>query len=550
MKKWAVLTLLSGAMFIIVIDTTIMNVSISALVEDLNTTVSGIQSAISIYALVMASFMLIGGKLADIIGKKRTFVIGLCIYGVGTTTASFSQSLGMLIIGWSILEGLGAALMMPNIQTLLRDAYEGGDRAKAYGVIGAVGAIGAAVGPIVGGFLTTYASWRWAFRLELIIVILVLVFINRIPKDQPIVKRPRFDFLGAALNIVGWSSIVLGFLLIQTYGFWIAKQPLVIGDLEIAPFGLSVVPFLVGFGVLIIMLFLRWERHLEEKQGDGLFKPSLLKIEGLTSGFAVRFTQMSVFAGFLFTFPLLLQLSFEYTAIETGLALMPFSIALLIAAMGAARLTARFTAKRLIQTGFVITIAGLLLFEFTIQPGFTASDVASGILFGIGLGMILPLTLNLVLSLVLAKDTPETAGLNATFEQLGNSIGVALVGTIMLVTLTGGLTDQINASTTIPANDKTALVAAVDEGVQLMSDTQLEAGLEAAGIDEATQTEVEGIYAETRTNAFKSGVALLLFIALAGLILTAGLPNKMLVGEDEDEENTGTKPAGKVEKSV
>ena len=183
MKKWTLLSLLSAAMFIIVIDTTIMNVSISALVEDLNTTVGGIQSAISIYALVMASFMLIGGKLADIIGKKRTFLVGLVIFGVGTSIASFSQSLGMLIFGWSLLEGLGSALMMPSIQTLLRDTYEGKDRAAAYGIISAVGAIGAALGPIVGGFLTTYASWRWAFRLEVLIVIGVDSFGNNYRQD-------------------------------------------------------------------------------------------------------------------------------------------------------------------------------------------------------------------------------------------------------------------------------------------------------------------------------------------------------------------------------
>jgi MFS family permease len=535
MKKWAVLTLLSGAMFIIVIDTTIMNVSISALVEDLNTTVSGIQAAISIYALVMASFMLIGGKLADIIGKKRTFVIGLCIYGVGTTTASISQTLGMLIVGWSIMEGLGAALMMPNIQTILRDNYDDKDRAAAYGVIGAVGAIGAALGPIVGGALTTYASWRWAFRLELLIVIAVLVFINHIPKDQLADKRPKFDYLGAVLNVMGWSAIVLGFLMVQTYGFWLAKQPLVIGDLELAPFGLSVVPFIIGFGLIIIMLLLRWERHLEEKQGDGLFKPSLFRIEGLPSGFAVRFTQMSIFAGFLFTYPLLLQLSFEYSAIETGLALMPFSIALLIAAMVTARLTARFSAKRLIQAGFLIAIAGLLVFQFTIQPDFTAADVASAILFGVGLGMILPQTLNLVLSLASAKDTPETAGLNATSEQLGNAIGVALVGTMMLVSLSAGLEQGIEASDIIPAEDQAALTQGVEDGVELVSDSQLDEGLEAAGVDEATEAEVLEIYADARTDAFKAGVAFLLFVALVGLILTAGLPDIKLVGEEEPE---------------
>ncbi|MGD2078290.1 MAG: MFS transporter, partial [Chloroflexota bacterium] len=175
MKKWGALITLSLAMFVIVIDTTIMNVSISALVEDLNTTVSGVQAAISVYALVMAAFILIGGKLADLVGKKRIFVIGLIIYGTGTTIASFSESLALLIFGWSFLEGLGGALMIPNIQTILRSEYEGQDLAFAYGMIGAVGAVGAAVGPIVGGFFTTYFSWRWAFRTELLIVIIVLI---------------------------------------------------------------------------------------------------------------------------------------------------------------------------------------------------------------------------------------------------------------------------------------------------------------------------------------------------------------------------------------
>jgi MFS family permease len=537
MKKWVVLALLSGAMFIIVIDTTMMNVSISALVEDLNTTVSGIQAAISIYALVMASFMLIGGKLADIGGKRRMFVIGLVIYGVGTTIASFSQTLGMLIVGWSILEGLGAALMMPNIQTLLRDAYEGEDRAKGYSVIGAVGAIGAAIGPIVGGFLTTYASWRWAFRLELIIVVAVLVFRNRLAEDHLPDVRPKFDFVGAVLSVVGWSSIVLGFLLIQSYGLVFAKQPLVIGDMEIAPFGLSVVPFLVGFGVLVIMLLLRWEHRLEDSHRDGLFKPSLLKIEGLSNGFRVRFMEMAIFAGFLFTFPLLLQLSFEYTAIETGIALMPFSIAVLVTAMLGARLASKFSAKRIIQVGFIISVAGLVALLASIQPDITATELASGALFGAGLGLILPTTLNLNLSLVSAEDTPETAGLNGTFEQLGNSIGVALVGTMMLVALSVGLVTGFEASTAFAPDEQQQLVTVVEEGVQLMSDTQVTDALSAAGLNQEESAQILAFYQDARVQAFRSGVAFMLFIALAGLILSTGLADQMLVQAEPQQAN-------------
>ncbi len=529
MKKWMVLIILSMSMFIIVIDTTIMNVSISALVEDLNTTVVGIQSAISLYALVMAAFILIGGKLADIVGKKRIFLVGTVIFGAGTLLASISQSLTGLIIGWSILEGLGAALMMPNIQTILRSEYEGAERAFAYGIMGAVAAVGASAGPIIGGFLTTFYSWRWAFRLEVLIVIIVLVLSGYIRRDVLPDQRPQFDLLGALLSIFGWSLIVLGILLGGEYGFWLAKKPFVIGSLELAPFGLSIVPFTIGFGVLLIMLLFSWERRLEEKEADALFRPSLFRISGLPSGFTVRFIQTAVMAGFLFIFPLLLQLSFEFTAMQTGLFLMPFSFALLVTAIIGSRLSARFKAKRIIQLGFVIALAGLVAMLATIQPEASATDLATGALFGAGLGLLASQTLNLILSSVEAKDTAETAGLNGTFEQLGNSISVALVGTIMLISLSNGIQQGITASTVIPAEDHALIIEAVEESVELVSDSQLMADLEAAGADEAVTEDIIAIYSVSRTRAFQVGMAFLIFVALVGLIMTAGLSDRKLV---------------------
>ncbi|MFN2248541.1 MAG: MFS transporter [Candidatus Promineifilaceae bacterium] len=342
MKKWGTLITLSLAMFIIVIDTTIMNVSISALVEDLDTTFSGVQAAISIYALVMAAFILIGGKLADIFGPKSVFITGLLIYSTGTIIASFSTSLTILILGWSILEGLGSALMIPNIQVLLRQAYEGEARAFAYGMVSAVAAVGAAVGPIVGGFFTTFVSWRWAFRSEVAIAIVVLILSSYLAKDVLAGKRPKFDYLGGLLSIFGWSSIVLGILISQKYGLFLAKEPFVIGSYEIAPLGLSITTILVGLGILLILLFFRWEHHLETEGGDGLFRPSILELSGLKPGISVRFLHVGIMAGFLYLIPLMLQLSFEYTAMRTGLAMMPYSISLLIMAIIGARLSSRF----------------------------------------------------------------------------------------------------------------------------------------------------------------------------------------------------------------
>ncbi|TVP64397.1 MAG: MFS transporter [Leptolyngbya sp. LCM1.Bin17] len=527
MKKWILLVLLSLSMFVVVLDTTVMNVSISALVADLGTTVTGIQSAISLYALVMASFMLIGSTLADRWGKKRTFLIGIGIFGVGTFSASLSTSLTTLILGWSVLEGLGSALMVPNIQNLLRDRYRGKDLAFAYGIISAVGAVGAALGPILGGYLTTFHSWRWAFRLEVLVVIIVLVLSQYIPSSRP--RQPaRFDGLGAILSILGLSTVVLSILMAQPYGFWIAKQPLMIGALAIAPLGLSVVPFMLGGGILILMLLVLWERHLERQGHGGLFKPSLFLTQGLPSGFAVRIAHMGLMAAFFFIVPLLLQLTFEFTAMQTGLALLPLSIAILIFAIAGAQLAGRFRAKRIIQVGYVLVILGLIQLLATVRIETTPSQLAHGIVFGIGSGLIASQILNLILSSVDEANTTATAGLNATFEQLGNAIGVALVGTIMVGTLISGLQQRVMASPDIPAASKPAIIESLQTRVQLVSDTQLAQALDQATAAPDLSEQVELAYRTERLRAFRSGMVFLVFLALVGLVLTPGLPNLKL----------------------
>jgi MFS family permease len=539
MKSWGALITLSLAFFIIVIDTTIMNVSISVLVVDLNTTVTGIQAAISIYAMVMASLMLIGGRLSDVIGSKRTFLIGLIIYSVGTTLASLSNSLPAMVVGWSVLEGVGAALMIPTVQVLLRKQYSGADLAFSYGIISAVAAVGAALGPIVGGFFTTYISWRWAFRAELVIAIIVLILARALQQDERTATRPKFDYVGGLLSIVGWSSIVLGILLAQQYGFFLAKEPFVIGGLEIAPLGLSISPVMAGFGFLVIMLLFRWEHRMEEQNKDGLFKPSILKSPYLKPGIAVRFVQMAITAGFLYVFPLMLQLTFEYNAMQTGVALMPFSLSLLVMAVIGARLSSRFYANRLIIVGFIIAVVGLVSIGASIQPSITPQELAMGSLFGLGLGLIASQLLNLILSLVSPKQTAEAAGLNSTFEQMGNAIGVALIGGVMLGALTIGLQGGITASAIIPDQAKAPLINGVEESVQLMSDTQLGEALAAAGAQEAISIELLDIYTMARTGAFKAAVGLLAFFALMAFILSLWLPKRKLVETEQEAEASG-----------
>lgn len=531
MKKWGVLIILAFSMFIIVVDTTIMNVSISALVADLNTTVGGIQAAISIYALVMASLILTGGKLGDVIGKKRTFTVGLLFFGVGTFGAAFSQTLLWLIVFWSLFEGIGSALMLPNIQTILRGEYEGKDRATGYGMIGAVTAVGAALGPIIGGYLTTFHTWRYAFLFEVAIVVGILLFRNLIKKDILPKLKPKLDYVGTILSFVGLASIVLGFLLVSDYGFWFAKQPFVIGGVEIAPFGLSIVPFMVGFGILILLTLFKWESRLETKGAHPLFKPSLFRRQGLTAGLSVDFVRVGVTAGFLFTFPLFLQITYEFTAMQTGIALIPFSISVLIFALGGARFSSKFKAKRIIQTGLIFTIVGALFLSIAIDPENSRKLIPGTIVMGAGIGIMASQVINLVLSTVRSKDTSEAAGLDGTAQQLGNSIAVALVGSVLFAVLTSGVIKGINESQTIPQESKASAVQKVEGGVELLTDTQLEQVMTDAGIDQELSEEVFAINSVSRVTAFQSAVLFLLFATALGLVLSPGLPNIKLVKE-------------------
>ncbi len=529
MKTWGALITLALTLFLVVVDTTIMNVSITALVQDLNTTVSGVQAAISIYALVMAAFILIGSKLSDIFGKKRIFMLGLIFYMIGTTWASFSTNLAMLIIGWSILEGIGGALMLPNIPVLLQSNYKDGKLSFAYGIIGVVGTISAGMGPMIGSLFTTYASWRGAFLAGLLLALIIFALSRSLKQGKALEHKPKFDFLGAGLSIFGWSGIVLGILLAQTYGVFFATNPFMIGSYAFAPFGLSITPILVGAGFIIIILLFRWERHLEQAGKDGLFKPSIMQIDGMRAGLSVRAIQVGVSAAFLYIFPLMLQLSFSYTAIEAGFAMMPFSIGLLLFAIIGSKLSARFTAKRIIQVGFLMTFIGLIGVGSRIVPDINPAELLMGSFLGAGLGLIASQILNLILSSVSMKNISETSGLIGTFEQLGAAVGIALAGVIMLTVLSTSLENQISVHPSLPTEINAALITAVEDGVQLASNEQLEASLAALSISAEMETALFEIYHIARTDAFRAGIALLIYSTLLGSIFALGLPNRKLL---------------------
>src|SRR5512132_2702974 len=334
-----------------VLDSSVMNVSISQIVADLNTTVTGVQSAITMYTLVMAAFMLVGAKLGDILGRDRAFAIGLAIYGVGSLTTALTPNLTVLLVGWSGIEGLGAVLVIPAIAALIAANYEGRDRALAYAMVGGITAVAVAAGPLIGGWVTTNLSWRWVFAGGAVVVIAILLVRGLIAKAPQAEHRPHLDGVGVALSATGLGLIVLAILKSSTWGLIAPRGALTINGTEITPLGFSVVPFLMLAGAAALGGFVLWEERRERLGRDRLLDTALLRIEQLRAGLSTLLGQQLVLMGTFFVLPVYLQVVLGFDAFETGKRLLPLSLAMLVAALAGPKLATCRSPRTVCQAG-------------------------------------------------------------------------------------------------------------------------------------------------------------------------------------------------------
>ncbi len=374
------LTLASGQ-FLMALDSSVMNVSIATVADDLDTSITGIQSAIVLYTLVMAMLMVTGGKIGSIIGRKRAFAIGLVIYCSGSLTTALAPNLTVLLFGWSLLEGIGAALIMPAIVALIAGNFPPEGRPRAYGLVGAAGAIAIAVGPLIGGLATTYASWRWVFVGEVIVGAGILLFARRMA-DAPIEVRPHLDLLGSVLWALGMGLIVTGVLKAGEWGWFLASED---GP---SIFGMSPVFWLIVGGLVALRLFGMHVRRLDEAGKEPLFSPSLIE-RGLNGGLMMFFFQFVVMMGLFFVVPLFLSVALGLSAIETGIKITPLSLTMLLAAAGVPKLFPTMSPRRLVAIGFVAVLVGDVALLSAMDADATASIVTVPMLvIGLGLGIL------------------------------------------------------------------------------------------------------------------------------------------------------------------
>ncbi len=521
MKRWSVLVVLAAAQFLMVLDQAVMNVSISQLVADFDTTVTAIQAVIALYALVMAGLMMTGGKLGDLVGRRRAFAVGLVIYSCGSALTAASWSVPSLAIGWSVLEGIGAALVLPAMVALVAGNFSGQERAVAYGVLGGVAGAGIAVGPILGGWATTELSWRVVFAGEVVVAIAILAGIRLVEEPPRPARTPSLDWVGSILSAAGLGTLVLGVLESSNWG-WLRPR-----SSPLEPFGFSLTPFVIAAGALILCAFVRWERRREERGEDPLVHLDLLRLPRLRSGVAMLVSQNLILMGVFFTVPLFLQIVQGLDALETGVRMLPASVGLFASALLGSALAKRFPARALVRVGLAITFVSTLLLLDTVDATLdnAAFLVAMGVL-GVGMGLIVSQLGNVVQSAVGDEDRSEAGGLQNTAAQLGSSLGTALLGAIVISGLLFAFTDNIASNDRIEAGVRQEVEVHVAAGASFVDAAQVEATAREEGVPPPTVKAIVGDYEDAQIVALKTAFLCAALLVLASFLVTRGLPMK------------------------
>ena len=426
---------LALAQFICSYAATNMNVAISAIAKDLGTTVAGVQTAITLFTLTMAALMIPGSKLTDIWGRKRCFVLGLLVYGVGGVLAALSFGLPLLIVGYSLLEGVGSALLVPPIYILVTVAFpDVKSRARYFGVISGAGGLGAAAGPLIGGVVTSAISWRASFGLQVLVVAWIMVLARRITDPAREGARPRFDLIGAVLSAAGLFFVVLGLLQSRTYGFAVSRADFKIGNTVVIPKGsISPVWVFVAIGALFLLGFFLHVRSREKKGRDVLLPLRMFRNKVSNLGLGTQTIQWLILQGTFFVVSVYLQEVNHYSAIKTGLILTPGTIGILVASAGADRFARRHPQRWLIIAGFGITVVGMLLLLLLVRANAGIWRWIPGLfLFGVGVGTMLTSSVNVVQSSFPEADQGDISGLSRSVSNLGSSMGTALVGSVLV----------------------------------------------------------------------------------------------------------------------
>ena len=509
-----VLLTLAAGQFLMALDSSVMNVSIATVADDLHTTVTGIQSAIVLYTLVMAMLMVTGGKIGSMIGRKRAFMIGLFIYCAGSLTTALSPNLAVLLIGWSLLEGVGAALIMPAIVALVAGKLGPGGRHRRYGLMRASRSRWGSCGPDGG----LSFSWRLVFVGEVVVGAGIVLFARRIA-DAPVEEPSHLDLLGAVLWALGMGLAIFGVLRSSEWG-WIMP---VEGGPSIL--GMSPVVWLILGGLVSLRLFMQHARRLEAAGAEPLVDPALFRNRQMAGGLVMFFFQFVVMMGLFFVIPLYLSVALGLSAIETGIKITPLSLTMLLAAAGIPRFFPTASPRRVVEVGLVAAVAGIVVLFSALDVGASAEIVTVPLLLiGLGMGALASQLGAVTVSAVPDEQSAEVGGLQNTATQFGASLGTALAGSILIAALTASFLSGIAQNPDVPKDVSSQATVQLEAGVPFVSDAQLSTALQEAGVDQKTAQAVIDVNEQARLDGLRSALALLAIFGTVALFFTRRIP--------------------------
>ncbi len=520
-----VLIALSSGQFLMTLDSSVMNVSIAQVAEDVGTTVTGIQTAITLYTLVMATLMITGGKIGTMIGRRRAFAIGLVVYGAGSLTTALAPNLTVLIIGWSFLEGMGAALIMPAIVGLVASNFVPEQRPRAYGLVASAGAIAVAVGPLIGGAVTTYLTWRLVFAGEVVIVAAILMVTRKI-QDTAAHEEFKLDVVGVVLSAAGLGMAVFGVLRSGEWGWVLAKPS--------APsvWGISLTTVLILGGLLVLRVFFWWEQRMATKGAAPLVDLTMLRNPRLVGGLTMFFFQFLLQAGLFFTIPLFLSIALGLSAVETGVRLLPLSVALLVAAIGIPKRWPRASPRRVVMIGNSLLLAGIVSLIAGLDIGAGEEVVTVPLLLaGLGVGALASQLGAVTVSAEPDERSGEVGGLQNTATNLGASLGTALAGSILITGLTASFLSGLQDNPDVP--DQVASSAQVElvGGIPFVSDADLDQVLEDAGVPADEASAIVDENASARISGLRLSLTALALLAALSLFFIRMIPTRPVTGE-------------------
>ena len=517
-RRWLTLGILILTVVLIALDTSVLNVSIPTILRDLHTTVPALQWVITGYSLTFATLLIIGGRLGDIYGHRRLFIIGTTMFGLGSLLASVSHSVGVLILGEAVIEGIGAALMTPSTLAILSTTFKGRERAKAFAAWGAAAGAAVAFGPVLGGFLTTNYSWRWSFRINVVVAPIAAIGALLLMKNGKRAARTPIDLPGAALIASGMFLFVFGLSDGGTYGWFQPIKDLSVAGSRIWPksMPISIVPVAMVIAVGLLAGFVQLERWKERRQANPLFDFSLMQLKSFRYGLLTILILAMGQLGLLFALPLFLQDAVHLSAQENGLWLLPLGIFVIIGAQFGGRLTRRFALGSIIGCGLAFETIALLFVIWAVAPGITFWDIVPGLaMFGVGLGFASSQLTSVILSEINSEKSGVASGASSTARQMGGAFGAAIIGSLITVQTTNRAVSALGRSS----------LSAPVRAQAIASMRKLGPNFRPANALSATDAAlVEKILTQALASASRTGLLFAMAVVFIGALLSTLIP--------------------------